>query len=379
MNISLYSSLLNIRHYRLDLRFNRQNKRHYQLRLNSHPNSRKSPAITDRLRQPLNIRANATIDKFASKRLYTTTKSLQIPQSANPLLENAVLPIDSAALETNIYPKILDPSLLPFSPDVLPAHIWFFIQEELWIPIWAAIALTTLSIRILALPVFIYQVRNMAILRMLSPKIQMIKTHINQSKYKDDLVMTKYWKDQLNMLYKIYQVSPLKNFTSLIVTLPLNAAQFLAARFLIVHAPELLSEPAPFWFNSLTSVDTYFLPAIYVILQLSILAVNLPAHTIALGKLGIIPTYLKLGLAIYVLVLAFLATKIPVIMAAIWIPSMLFTLISGVLFRLPTVCGIFSVALQLPTKRPQSLPPPPPRPSHDYRTGLLSTTEKIPK
>jgi len=201
--------------------------------------------------------------------------------------------------------QITNEAMIPVTPETIATHVWLLLQDDLGIPLWVAMALTTWVIRTAALPIFFAQVRNMATLSLLGPKIQQIKQKVTQHDQSGDQVMVKYWEERLEKLYKVFDVSPWKNFSSAFVVVPLMVAQAFSARYMLGHTPHMLqdvrhfslesdccetwptgfvanttrfpcaSQSGPLWLSDLTAIDpTYITPAIYVGLQLLILRVR---------------------------------------------------------------------------------------------------------
>lgn len=153
-------------------------------------------------------------------------------------------PVDMSLLEEIVLSgkRITNEAMIPISPETIALHIWLTLQHDLGIPLWAAMALTTWGIRTFALPLFFAQVRNMATLSLLSPRIQQIKQKMGLHEQSGDQVMVNYWDEKLKTLYKTFDVSPIKNFTSAFAIVPLMVAQAFSARYMLGHTPHLLEE-----------------------------------------------------------------------------------------------------------------------------------------
>lgn len=184
-------------------------------------------------------------------RKYTT----QAPSTGAPIAETGavftkdiVIPDSGMATETALTDIILTSSritseaMIPVSPETLALHIWLTLQHDLGIPLWAAMAVTTWGIRTFALPVFFAQVRNMAVLSLISPRIQAIKQKMAKHDASGDQVMVNYWDDRLKELYKTFEASPWKNFASGFTVVPLMIAQAVSARYMLEHTPQLLED-----------------------------------------------------------------------------------------------------------------------------------------
>lgn len=200
--------------------------------------------------------------------------------------------------------RVTSEAMIPVAPETIALHVWLLLQHDLGIPLWAAMAITTWGIRTIALPVFFAQVRNMAILSLISPRIQHIKQKMAQHESSGDQVMVNYWDDRLKALYKKFEASPWKNFSSAFTVIPLMVAQAVSARYMLGHTPQLLEDvrleairgqnrrffeiwtanhnspvvspqAGPMWLSDLTAVDPYYVtPVLYVGLQLIILRVR---------------------------------------------------------------------------------------------------------
>lgn len=137
---------------------------------------------------------------------------------------------------------ITSEAMIPVSPETIALHIWLTLQHDLGIPLWAAMAVTTWGIRTIALPIFFAQVRNMATLSLISPRIQSIKQKMAKHEASGDQVMVNYWDERLKALYKTFEASPLKNFSSAFTIVPLMIAQAVSARYMLGHTPQLLED-----------------------------------------------------------------------------------------------------------------------------------------
>lgn len=187
--------------------------------------------------------------KFDSIRFYSvpsTSQASEIPTTDTNVVSEFVIPESSATGDMGMQEMLIsatqisNEALIPVSLETFAVHIWLMLQHDLGIPLWAAMALTTWGIRTAALPIFFAQVRNMATLSLLSPKIQQIKGKISEHDRTGDEVMVKYWDERLKKLYKTFNVSPWKNFASSLVIVPLMVAQAFSARYMMDSTPQLL-------------------------------------------------------------------------------------------------------------------------------------------
>jgi membrane protein insertase Oxa1/YidC/SpoIIIJ len=145
-----------------------------------------------------------------------------------------------AIIEANT--ALVDEVMIPVTPETLAVHMWLMLQHDLGIPLWLAMALTTWGLRTVGLPLFFAQVRNMATMSFIAPKIQELKNKIEEQKHRGDDVMVKVWEDKLGALYKAFDVVPWKNFSNSLAVIPLMVAQAISARYMLGHTPHLLED-----------------------------------------------------------------------------------------------------------------------------------------
>lgn len=150
--------------------------------------------------------------------------------------------VDQGTLQelVNVSRLVTEEALIPVTPETIALHMWLMLQHDFGIPLWAAMAVTTWGLRTAALPIFFAQVRNMATLSYLSPKIQALKQKISQQEQIGDEVMAQHHKEKLQSLYKTFNASPWKNFLTTFTIVPLMVAQAFSARYALGHTPQLL-------------------------------------------------------------------------------------------------------------------------------------------
>jgi membrane protein insertase Oxa1/YidC/SpoIIIJ len=254
--------------------------------------------------------------------------------------------------------QISNDAFIPVSPETIAAHVWLMLEHDLGIPLWAAMALTTWGIRTAALPIFFAQVRNMAVLGLIAPKIQQIKHKMALQEQSGDEVMVKYWNERLAKLYKTFGASPWKNFASSLVIVPLMVAQAFSARYMLTYTPHLLEQSGPLWLSNLTAVDPlYITPCLYVGLQLLILRLNLPMQSGIIGNVKNVSKTSWALLACYSAALGFICTQFPAAISTLWLYSMSFTALSNAAMYFPWVRRKLDIATSLPVERPAHLPP----------------------
>lgn len=310
--------------------------------------------------------------KFDSIRFYSvpsTSQASEIPTTDTNVVSEFVIPESSATGDMGMQEMLIsatqisNEALIPVSLETFAVHIWLMLQHDLGIPLWAAMALTTWGIRTAALPIFFAQVRNMATLSLLSPKIQQIKGKITEHDRTGDEVMVKYWDERLKKLYKTFNVSPWKNFASSLVIVPLMVAQAFSARYMMDSTPQLLEHAGPGWLADLTAVDPlYITPCLYVGLQLLILRLNLPMQSGIIGNVQNMSKTTMVLLGCYSAFLGVICTQFPAAISSLWVYSMSYTAISNGMMYFPWVRRKLEIPTSLPVDRPPHLGPAPENP-----------------
>ncbi|MCO5547951.1 hypothetical protein L7F22_001406 [Adiantum nelumboides] len=99
-------------------------------------------------------------------------------------------------------------------------------HTALGLPWWAAIAATTICIRLLCLPIVAYQMKSAAKLSLMRPKLEKINERIKASNY--DPNVSSEGRNQIFALFKEYKTTPLSPFLGAVLQAPVFLSFFFA-------------------------------------------------------------------------------------------------------------------------------------------------------
>lgn len=129
-----------------------------------------------------------------------------------------------------------DPTLTPL---LEKSYILSMVHIATEIPWWVELSAAALVVRIALLPLLVAQVKNAAILEMLTPHIQRLTTAMESAKKQDRHGEALFHAEGLNTLYKTHNVSILKNFQLSLLNVPLLFSFSYAVRVLITYPQTL--------------------------------------------------------------------------------------------------------------------------------------------
>lgn len=128
------------------------------------------------------------------------------------------------------------------------------------LPWWAAISVTTIGIRILCLPVIVYQLRSAAKLSLMRPEMEKINAEIKDSGY--DPRVSAEGRERIMALFTKYKTTPFSPFVGAILQAPVFMCFFFAVRNMAARV-ESFKDGGFLWFTDLSTPDsTYILPAV---------------------------------------------------------------------------------------------------------------------
>ncbi|KAL6533589.1 hypothetical protein OROHE_013422 [Orobanche hederae] len=121
---------------------------------------------------------------------------------------------------------------------------------------WASIALTTLLIRSLQLPLLVNQLKATTKFTLLRPKLEAIKEEMQDR----DMSPTAVAEGQARMkkLFREYGVTPFTPLKGLLISAPLFCSFFFAVNNMAEKVPSF-KEGGVFWFTDLTTPDTMYI------------------------------------------------------------------------------------------------------------------------
>ncbi|GBG75751.1 hypothetical protein CBR_g20997 [Chara braunii] len=216
-------------------------------------------------------------------------------------------------------------------------HLLESVHVHSGLPWWASIALTTLAIRTLLVPVSVFQMRATARLSIIRPQLERISERIKESNY--DPKLTESYNREMKALFQKHKCSPFSTMMSAFVQAPLFIGFFLAIRSMASEL-ESFKHGGALWFTDLSTPDPFY---ILPILSSATFLVNveLGATDGMQGQpiAGKMKTFLRvLGVAMIPL-----AASFPKALFCYWLPSNLFSLIHTQVLKRPAVRQYFDI------------------------------------
>jgi YidC/Oxa1 family membrane protein insertase len=121
---------------------------------------------------------------------------------------------------------------------------------------WLSIAATTLSIRIMLLPVLVYQMKATARLTLLRPELERITNSIKESGY--DPKVTEVNQARMKALFQKHKTNPFTPLMGAFLQAPIFISFFFAIRNMAEKVPSF-KEGGALWFTDLTTPDSFFI------------------------------------------------------------------------------------------------------------------------
>ncbi|XP_057746803.1 mitochondrial inner membrane protein OXA1-like isoform X2 [Arachis stenosperma] len=198
---------------------------------------------------------------------------------------------------------------------------------------WAAIVMTTFLVRMATIPFLVNQLKANSRFTVLRLKVDEIKAQM-EDKASDPSAVAEGQK-QIEKLFKEYGVSPFPSLQGVFIQAPILISFFVAILNMAEKMPSLKHGGA-YWFTDLTTPDSlYIFP---VLTALSFLVIV--EHNIQEGSDGTLvessTTMRNLSRAASVLVVPF-AMELPKAIFCFWLTSNLFSIIYGLVIRVPSV------------------------------------------
>eukprot|EP00249_Psilotum_nudum_P020797 c27851_g1_i3 orf=325-1527(-) len=131
-----------------------------------------------------------------------------------------------------------------------------YVHLHAGLPWWGAIAVTTLAIRIICLPVVVYQMKAMARLSLMRTELVSITDQMRDSGYEPQVVQD--GQQRIKELFKRYQTTPLSPFFGSMLQAPVFICFFFGIRNMAERV-ESLKEGGALWFTDLSTADSTFI------------------------------------------------------------------------------------------------------------------------
>jgi YidC/Oxa1 family membrane protein insertase len=185
--------------------------------------------------------------------------------------------------------------------------------HSLGAPWWLAVALLTISARMLLLPLTMKQVTNMRAMQELRPEMERIRSEHKNDRSKQQEAITE--------LYHERKINPLAGFLPILVQIPVFITMYRVIRF---HEQTFhgFASGGLLWFSDLTRADPYFV--------LPVLSATILLLTSEVSARNVDPAQRRLMRLLPVVFTAFMA-RFPAGLFVYWISSNLFSLAQNLL------------------------------------------------
>uniref|UniRef100_A0A6M2E0J6 Putative mitochondrial inner membrane protein oxa1l n=1 Tax=Xenopsylla cheopis TaxID=163159 RepID=A0A6M2E0J6_XENCH len=126
-------------------------------------------------------------------------------------------------------------------------------------PWYAAIALGTVVVRTILLPLVIIAQRNAAKMNNNMPQMQALQMKMAQARQSGNQLEAARYSQEMTLLMKSKQLNPIKNMIVPLAQAPLFISFFMGLRGMANAPVESLKDGGLFWFSNLTISDPYYL------------------------------------------------------------------------------------------------------------------------
>ncbi|KAI3935147.1 hypothetical protein MKX01_031414 [Papaver californicum] len=215
---------------------------------------------------------------------------------------------------------------------------------------WLAIVLSTLFIRTATVPLLIEQLKSTSKLSLLRPRLEEIKEQMSDSAAEP--ISMAEGQQRMKALFTEYGVTPFTPLKGMLIQGPIFISFYLAITNMVEKMPSF-KEGGAFWFTDLTTADPlYILPVVTALTFLISVEFNMQD---GLQGNPAAQTMKKVsrGFAVFMIPLT---ASFPKAIFCYWITSNVFTLMYGLVIKLPAVRKLFNIPtidMPPPTTEPQ--------------------------
>ncbi|KAL3690418.1 hypothetical protein R1sor_016727 [Riccia sorocarpa] len=124
------------------------------------------------------------------------------------------------------------------------------------LPWWVSIAATTVAIRILVLPILVYQMKATARLTLMRPELEKLTNHIKENNYDPKVVEEN--QARMKLLFQEHKTNPLSPVLGAFVQAPIFMCFFFAIRNMAERV-DSFREGGALWFTDLSTPDSLFI------------------------------------------------------------------------------------------------------------------------
>ncbi|KZV31763.1 hypothetical protein F511_00567 [Dorcoceras hygrometricum] len=210
---------------------------------------------------------------------------------------------------------------------------------------WASIALTTILIRGLQLPLMINQLISTSKFTLLRPRLEEIKEEMQNKDMSPDAVAD--GRARMKELFKEYGVTPFTPLKGLLISGPIFCSFFFAVRKLAENVPSF-KEGGALWFTDLTTPDSLFILPVLTAVTFWI-TVECNAQEGLEGNPA--ANTIKNVSRVFAVLTIPLTASFPKAIFCYWITSNLFSLAYGLVIKKPEVKKLLGVPI-IPVVKP---------------------------
>lgn len=248
-------------------------------------------------------------------------------------------------------PSFVDLGLSSGWPSGMAQTLMEFFHMDLGLPWWQVIAITTVILRSLVIPLNIMAIRNMTIMNNNQPTIQKLQVETSLALARGESDKARFAEKALNNFYKANNCHPVRAIWPLIFQGSFFTSMFFALRGMCSAPVPSLSTGGIYWFTDLTLTDPLFLLPILasttIYLQLYFGADGMNAATMP-------PIMKKVLYALPLLTLTF-SVNFPAAINLYWLTNNILSVIQAKVIRRPEVRAKLGIAEMIVWK-PEDLP-----------------------
>ncbi|GMH22645.1 hypothetical protein Nepgr_024488 [Nepenthes gracilis] len=216
---------------------------------------------------------------------------------------------------------------------------------------WASIALTTLLIRGITVPLLINQLKATSKLTLMRPRLEEIKEEMQATGMEPKAVAE--GQQRMKELFKEYGVTPFTPLKGIFIQGPIFISFFLAISNMVEKVPSFKSGGA-FWFTDLTTPDNlYIFPVLSALTFLAMVEFNMQE---GLEGNPVAGTMKNVSRGLAVLTVPF-TMSFPKAIFCYWVTSNLFSFAYGSVLKIPRVkksLGVPEIPVTSPATKPKS-------------------------
>ena len=134
-----------------------------------------------------------------------------------------------------------------------------YMHIDLGLEWYQSIAVATICMRMLMVPVVVMAQRNMAHMNNNMPAMSAIQEKISDARRRGDMFEMAQLTQELQLLTKKRGINPLKNMFPLLMQMPVFMSFFFALRGMTNCPVESMSNGGLFWFENLTLTDPFYI------------------------------------------------------------------------------------------------------------------------